>query len=48
MTKPKRLPIVAQVQEASGFLYRKTPRRFYRLTHDRNKSWYYTCIREQY
>ena len=27
---------------------RKTPRRFYRLTHDRNKSWYYTCIREQY
>ena len=28
--------------------YRKTPRRFYRLTHDRNKIWYYTCIREQY
>ena len=26
----------------------KTPRRFHRLTHDRNKSWYYTCIREQY
>ena len=23
MTKPKRLPIVAEVQEASGFLYRK-------------------------
>ena len=23
MTKPKRLPIVAQVQEATGFLYRK-------------------------
>ena len=26
----------------------KTPRRFHRLTHDRNKSWYYTYIREQY
>ena len=26
----------------------KTPRRFHRLTHDRNKIWYYTYIREQY
>ena len=26
----------------------KTPRRFHRLTHDRNKSWYYTYVREQY
>ena len=28
--------------------YRKTPRRFHRLTHDRNKIWYYTYVREQY
>ena len=27
---------------------RKTPRRFHRLTHDRNKIWYYTYVREQY
>ena len=26
----------------------ETPRRFHRLTHDRNKSWYYTYVREQY
>ena len=26
----------------------KTPRRFHRLTHDRNKIWYYTYVREQY
>ena len=26
----------------------KTPRRFHRLTHDRNKIWYYTYLREQY
>ena len=26
----------------------KTPRRFHRLTHDRNKIWYYTYPREQY
>ena len=26
----------------------KTPRRFHRLTHDRNKIWYYTYLKEQY
>ena len=31
-----------------GLYYRKTPRRFHRLTHDRNKIWYYTYVREQY
>ena len=30
------------------FFTGKTPRRFHRLTHDRNKIWYYTYIREQY
>ena len=33
-------------QEASST--GKTPRRFHRLTHDRNKIWYYTYVREQY
>ena len=37
-----------QVWSAADSNQGKTPRRFYRLTHDRNKSWYYTCIREQY
>ena len=27
---------------------RKTSRRFHRLTHDRNKIWYYTYLKEQY
>ena len=38
------LLLEADIASSTG----KTPRRFYRLTHDRNKSWYYTCIREQY
>ena len=32
----------------TAFITGKTPRRFHRLTHDRNKIWYYTYVREQY
>ena len=41
---------VVKVMEASSLasITGKTPRRFHRLTHDRNKIWYYTYIREQY
>ena len=31
-----------------NIIFWKTPRRFHRLTHDRNKIWYYTYLREQY
>ena len=45
-----RLTAVAQVLEAITLASStgKTPRRFHRLTHDRNKIWYYTYVREQY
>ena len=41
---------VVKVMEASSLasITGKTPRRFHRLTHDRNKIWYYTYLREQY
>ena len=38
---------VMEVRELAS-ITGKTPRRFYRLTHDRNKIWYYTYLREQY
>ena len=37
-------PKPSKVYDLNG----KTPRRFHRLTHDRNKIWYYTYVREQY
>ena len=36
-----------KIQHA-GIFTGETPRRFHRLTHDRNKIWYYTYVREQY
>ena len=46
----ERLPIVACVKAAETRLLSlgKTSRRFHRLTHDRNKIWYYTYLKEQY
>ena len=39
----ERLPVVAHVLESTlDSSTGKTPRRFHRLTHDRNKIWYYT------
>ena len=36
------------VKKIAEIVEGKTPRRFHRLTHDRNKIWYYTYLREQY
>ena len=45
----QRLSIVALVIKATpAFITGKTPRPFHRLTHDKNKIWYYTYVREQY
>ena len=46
----KKIFFVVKVMEASSLasITGKTPRRFHRLTHDRNKIWYYTYLREQY
>ena len=50
MKDRKKNRFVVKVMEASSLasITGKTPRRFHRLTHDRNKIWYYTYIREQY
>ena len=46
----KKIFFVVKVMEARELasITGKTPRRFHRLTHDRNKIWYYTYLREQY
>ena len=46
----KKIFFVVKVMEARELasITGKTPRRVHRLTHDRNKIWYYTYIREQY
>ena len=50
VNRNRKIFIVAVIKatELVAFITRKTSRRFHRLTHDRNKIWYYTYLKEQY